>query len=162
MNRSFADKDYLEKAISLYSKSMIRAAYSITSNLNESEDIVQEVFFKLFRKQPVFNDPNHEKAWLLRVTINDAHNRMRQLKNTQLNESFTDGTVYFPDDDQRAVMAAVQSLDEKYRIVIHLHFYEGYTINEISKLLDIPSSTVGTRLERAKSKLKTILEPEVF
>ena len=161
MENKSAEKEYMEDMIARYSESMMRAAYSVVCSRSESEDIVQEAFIKLYTLKPVFNDRNHEKAWLLRVTVNEAKNRVRQLKKLCRKEEIAD-KVFIYDDEQRIVMEAVQSLDEKYRIVVHLHFYEGYTIREIAKILDTPISTIGTRLERAKTQLKLKLKAEGF
>lgn len=161
MENKSAEKEYMEDMIARYSESMMRAAYSVVCSMSESEDIVQDAFIKLYTLKPVFIDKNHEKAWLLRVTVNEAKNRVRQLKKLRRQEEIAD-KVFIYDDEQRIVMEAVQSLDEKYRIVTHLHFYEGYTIREIAEILNMPTSTVGTRLERAKAQLRIKLKSEGF
>lgn len=159
MSGAAREREYIESCVEKYSDSMFRAAYSILGSAAEAEDAVQETFIKLYQQHPVFNDENHEKAWLLRVVINDAKNQLRKAKRIISFEESTSG-IEFATDDQKAVYEAVRSLDEKYRIVVHLHFFEGYTIKEISQMLSIPSSTAGTRLERAKAQLRKLLERE--
>lgn len=159
MNSAVSEREYIERCIAKYSDNMLRAAYSILGSLAESEDAVQEVFIKLYRQKPTFNNESHEKAWLLRVTVNQAKNRLRQLKRLCAYEESCDGTV-FASSEQRAVYEAVRTLDEKYRTVVHLHYFEGYTIKEIAQILSIPSSTAGTRLERAKTQLRKLLSME--
>ena len=161
MSLSFSEKDYIESAIEKYSGSLVRAAYNIIGNRSEAEDVAQEVFIKLYLKKPVFRNDEHEKAWLLRVAINLAKNRIRQMKRICLlddTEAYTEAVG----EDQQMVAKAVRELDEKYRIVIHLHYYEGYTLREIAQILNLPLSTVGTRLERAKNKLREKLQSEVI
>ncbi len=159
MNGTMSEKVYLEYCINTYSSSMMRAAYSILGNRSEAEDAVQDTFIKLYTQKPDFANPEHEKAWLLRVVINQAKNQLRRTRRVCDFEESIIGIV-FENDNQRAVYEAVRTLDEKYRIVVHLHFFEGYKIKEISELLSIPSSTVGTRLERAKAQLRKLLERE--
>lgn len=156
-----ASREYMEQIISRHAPALLRVAYNITGSYEESEDVTQEVFIRLYRKRPVFVSQEHEKAWLIRVTINEARNRMRYIGRV-FPAREGEEQVLFPDDDQRVVAEAVRSLDEKYRIVIHLHYYEGYTISQMAGLLKIPASTAGTRLERAKAKLRSILKSEGF
>ncbi len=159
MNGATHNRVYIEYCINKYSAGMYRAAYSILGSAAEAEDAVQETFIKLYSQKPHFNDESHEKAWLLRVVINQAKNQHRKTRRLSSFEESISG-IEFASDDQRAVYEAVRTLDEKYRIVIHLHFFEGYKIKEISELLSVPQSTVGTRLERAKAQLRTLLEKE--
>ena len=151
------ERQYIENAVETYSRTLLRAAYSVTGDMSEAEDAVQETFIKLYRLRPDFSGAEHEKAWLLRVAINDARNRLRRRKRVCSGEQ--DGAVEW-DNRHREVMEAVGSLDEKYRTVIHLHFYEGYTVREMAQILGIPPSTAGTRLERAKIQLRKILDTE--
>lgn len=151
------DREYIEAAVAKYTASLMRAAFSVTRDRSEAEDAVQETFIKLYRLRPSFTDSGHEKAWLLRVVINDAHNRARRMRRSfsPVPEPQTDW-----DDEHRTVMEAVGSLDEKYRTIVHLHFYEGYTVRETAEILGISPSTAGTRLERAKQKLRKLLDTE--
>lgn len=159
MKGTVSEKVYIEYCIAKYSESMFRAAYSILGSVSESEDAVQETFIRLYSQSPKFTDENHEKAWLLRVTMNQAKNQHRKLRRLQEYDEGCD-KVTFADEKQRAVYDAVRTLDEKYRTVVHLHFFEGYTIKEIAEILSIPPSTAGTRLERAKAQLRALLEKE--
>ena len=159
MNSAASEKQRLERLISLYSKSMMNAAFSVLNSRCEAEDAVQDTFVKLFAGNYHFNDEQHEKAWLLRVTINNARNRLRTLKRMAVQPDIPAPTPSI-DEDRLAVFDAVHSLDIKYRIVIHLHFYEGCTIREIAEILGIPPSTAGTRLERAKAQLRRLLDEE--
>ena len=109
---------------------------------------------KLIYKEPVFNDETHEKAWLLRVTINisknmlkSSHRRCELYSEPESVESITD-----------EVLPYVLKLNERYRTVIHLYYYEDYSIKEIASILKLPAATVGTRLNRGKKLLKNMLE----
>ena len=121
-----------------------------------SEDVLQEVMLRLSKKMPYFENEEHEKAWLIRVTINCS--------NTLLNSSFlkhkselTDN-LFIEEPEKHDVYYAVLALPLKYRTVIHLYYYEGYKIKEISKILKTKENTVKSQLLRAKEILKTSLE----
>ena len=152
---SFGTDEVIEETVKKYSPSMLRAAFSILRNTHDAEDAVQEAFMKLIRKNPSFHDETHEKAWLLRVTINNAKNirRFHARESIQLEENRT-----FVYDENTDVLNDVLSLPEKYRVVIHLYYYEGYSIKEIAEILNKPAATVGTLLSRGRKMLKTFLK----
>lgn len=147
---------YLEKMIEKYSNMIYRLALVRTKTKENSEDVYQEVFLRLARKMPNFESEEHEKAWLIRVTINCSKNLLNSkfLKNTtELKEE-----IVFETKERHDIYYAVQQLPLKYRTVIHLHYYENYKINEISRILGIKENTVKSHLARAKEKLKNAME----
>lgn len=155
---SYASDEYIKLIVKTHSNSMFKAAYALLGNRDDAEDVVQEAFIKLVEKQPDFNDDEHMKAWLLRVTINLSKNMLkaswRKNKSVIQEESYTENE---PDE----VLFFVMKLEENYRTVIHLYYYEGYSIKEIASILKLPSATVGTRLKRGRAKLKKMLEGDV-
>ena len=123
---------------------------------------MQDVFCTLVSKKLVFVDPEHEKAWLIRATINRASDVRRKSRlNVPLDEARA-----VPDDAAeterrgREMLACVRALPEKYAVVLHLHYYEGYGLREIGDMLQVPAATVGTRLARGRARLKALLEEE--
>ncbi len=152
---SLASDEYISQLFDFYSQSMLRVAFAILKNKHDAEDAVQEAFLKYILKDPVFKDDEHEKAWFLRVTINVSKNMLRssQRKNVPLDEN-----IVFEDEMSSEVLNCVLMLPEHYRTIIHLYYYEGYSIKEIASILHLPSATVGTRLSRARKKLKNIME----
>lgn len=147
---------YLEKMIEKYSNMIYRLALVRTKTKENSEDVFQEVFLRLARKMPSFESEEHEKAWLIRVTINCSKNLLNSkfLKNTaELKEE-----IAFETKERHDIYYAVQELPLKYRTVIHLHYYENYKISEISKILGMKENTVKSHLARAREKLKNMLE----
>lgn len=146
---------YLEMMIEKYSDMVYRLALTRTKSKENSEDVHQEVFFRLSRKLPQFECEEHEKAWLIKVTINCSKNLLSSiLKNTtELKEE-----IIFETKERHDIYYAVQELPLKYRTIIHLYYYEGYKINEISKLLKINENTIKSRLARAREKLKERIE----
>ena len=138
-----------------YADMLLHLAYSRLQSEADAEDCVQEVYLKLLRYQPEFRDAEHEKAWLIRATMNQAADirRAKSRQNLPLEEASTvcaDG----PSD----LRSCVRALPDRYAVVIHLHYYEGYKLSEIAKLLALPAATVGTRLARGRARLKQMLE----
>lgn len=147
-----------DKLVEKYANTMFRCAYSYCQNRMDAEDVIQEVFLKYLKKKPKFIDENHEKAWLLRVTINVSKDYIKSFgyKKTQsLNDD-----IPLIDKEKSDVWEAVSGLPPKYRIVIQLYYQENYSIKEISKLLKVKESTIGTQLGRAKEKLKRLMKEE--
>ncbi len=155
---SFASDEYIEQLVKTHSDSMLKAAYAVLKNRDDAEDAVQEAFMKLMEKQPDFTDDEHAKAWLLRVTINLSKNMLKA--SWRKNKSVSEETSY-TENEPDGVLFYVMKLEENYRTVIHLYYYEGYSIKEIASILKLPSATVGTRLKRGRVKLKKMLEGDV-
>ena len=155
---SFASDEYIEQIVKTHSNSMFRAAFAVLKNRDDAEDAVQEAFMKLMENQPQFTDDEHAKAWLLRVTINLSKNMLKA--SWRKNKSETEEALY-QENQSDEVLSCVMRLEENYRTVIHLYYYEGYSIKEIASILKLPSATVGTRLKRGRAKLKKMLEGDV-
>lgn len=156
MNYSFGTDEYIYSIIDKYSKTLIKIAFTYMKNLADAEDIVQEVYISLMRRGSGFDSEEHEKAWLIRVTINHCKNRLKSAwyrKSVPLDEEIS----YLPEEESE-VLSAVLSLPAKYRSVIHLYYYENYSIQEISELLRKSSGTIGTWLSRGRKLLKTKLD----
>lgn len=151
---SLTGDEYIEKAVKLYSKSMLNAAYSLLHSVPDAEDAVQEAFVKYIQKAPDFKDADHEKAWLLRVTINISKNMLKASSRKTLSDY--EDIPY--EQNNNEVLQCVMSLEEKYRTIIHLYYYEDYSIKEIASILNLPRATVGTRLSRGRNLLKTMLK----
>lgn len=156
---SFASDEYIEMIVKTYGNSMLRASYALLENRDDAEDAVQEAFVKLMEKKPDFNDGEHLKAWLLRVTINISKNMLKA--SWRKNKSVTQEIPYAENESDEMIFC-VMKLEENYRTVIHLYYYEGYSIKEIAEILKLPSATVGTRLNRGRAKLRKMLEGDVL
>lgn len=151
---SLTGDEYIEKAVKTYGKSMLNAAYSLLGSVPDAEDAVQEAFLKYIQKAPKFKDADHEKAWLLRVTINISKNMLKSSSRKTL-PIYEDIPT---NQNNNEVLQCVMSLEEKYRTIIHLYYYEDYSIKEIASILSLPRATVGTRLSRGRNILKTMLK----
>ena len=142
-----------------YSEMLLRLACTRLSSVSDAEDAVQEVFLRLLAAPVSFRDAGHEKAWLIRTTLHRASDIRRQAEKRNLPlEEAAQTAAPEPGTD---LLQAVQALPEKYGAVIHLHYYEGYSIREIGTLLDLPAATVGTRLARGRERLREMLKEEI-
>lgn len=164
----------VDQAVRQFADMVYRLAVANTNVTQDAEDVFQEVFVKLVRYKDKIESEEHLKAWLIRVTINEA----RRLegsgwkKNVTLDgDDETEETVsrepdtspgpeeaYLADERRESVLESVRQLPQKYREVIHLFYYEDMKITEISSLLEINEATVKTRLRRAKEILEKTLK----
>ena len=149
----------LEAVIKEYSRKVQSLAFVYLKNRCDAEDIAQEVFLTYYRKAPRFLNSHLEKAWLMKVTVNKCKSLLRAKYREEL--PLTEDISYLP-PEENAVMQAVLSLEEKYRLPIHLHYYEGYSLEEIAKILHVRPGTVGSWLTRGREKLKQILKEDYF
>ena len=143
------------RAIEQYADTVRRICMVHLKNYTDTEDVLQTVFLKYVQSAIQFESDEHERAWLIRVTINACKDllksffRSRTLSIDQLIEQAAE----LPPDN-REVLEAVLSLPAKYRDVVYLHYYENYTAPQISRILGKNVNTVYTLLTRSKKKLK--------
>ena len=151
----------MEEALRLfrqYKDSVYRLALSLTGSVQDAEDVTQTVFLKLLETKPALEE-GRERAWLFQVAANEGRGLWRRLSRRRTEPLEEALTVAAPEAD-RAVLEALGRLKPGDRAVLYLFYYEGYTTGEIGALLGISQSAVTTRLQRARQKLKTILEQE--
>ena len=151
----------MEEALRLfrqYKDSVYRLALSFTGSVQDAEDVTQTVFLKLLETKPAL-EAGRERTWLFQVAANECRSLWRRLSRRRTEPLEAALTVAAPEAD-RAVLEAVGRLKPGDRAVLYLFYYEGYTTGEIGALLGISQSAVTTRLQRARQKLKTILEQE--
>ena len=152
-----------------YLDSVYRVAINYSKNTQDAGDAVQNAFLKLMKTDMVFSDEEHIRRWLIKVTINECKSVWRKLNRhsvSSLDELYDTGhelpaasqNEYITADRARELWDAVMHLPAKYSIVIHLYYYEGYSIDEISKTVGISKSNVQIRLMRGRTMLKESLE----
>lgn len=141
-----------------YIDTVYRVAFNYIKSPADAEDITQNVFLKLLQEKKFFESDEHVKHWLIRVTVNECKNLIRS--RWWRMESYEDyaQTLSFDNQAQSVLFNAVMALPRKYRIPIYLHYYEGYSTQEIGKILKIPKNTVCTQLKRGRELLKKSLE----
>lgn len=152
-----------ERAIELYADTVRRICMLHLKSYSDTEDIFQTVFLKYVLSPHAFENEEHEKAWIIRVTLNACKDFMKSFfrSRTVPLDELEDIMEEMP-EDHSDVLEAVLSLPEKYKTVVYLYFYEQYSAVEISKILGKKVNTVYTLLARAKAMLKEQLGGEGF
>ena len=148
----------VNRAIEQYADMVLRLCMVSLKNTADAEDIFQTVFLKYALSNQTFETADHEKAWLIRVTVNCCRDLLKSFfrKHTVSMEDVSEHTVQAT-SDHSDVLEAVRSLPKKYREVVYLHYYEGYTAPEIAGILHQNPNTIYTHLSRARELLKELL-----
>lgn len=149
-----------ERLLDEYGNSILRLAYSYLKNMSDSEDVLQETLIQFIKAMPLFETASHEKAWLLRVTINICKNKI-QYNKIRSTDELSENLMADEKEDLAFVWEAVKELPFKYREVIHLFYHEGYATAQIAEMLSKNETTVRSLLHRGRSKLKEVLK-EVY
>lgn len=145
----------VNRAIEQYSNMVRRLCLIHLKNYADTEDIFQNVFLKYALSSVAFETEEHEKAWLIRVTINACKDLLKSFFHSRVVS--LDELIEVPmemQEDQREVLEAVLSLPQKYREVIYLHYFEDYTAPEISRILGKKVNTIYTLLTRSRQMLR--------
>ncbi len=186
------DNQELQHKIEEYADMLFKLSYIRLGNSQDAEDVVQEVFYQYFKSNKSFESGEHEKAWLLRVTLNackkvwrsawkryqadvcrEQEHCFREENLIDLNTTGTDrigmekGTsslgleeTAIRQEQKQILMDAVLALPEKYRDVIHLFYYEEFSIKEIARIVGRGESTVTSQLTRGRELLRKRLKEE--
>lgn len=154
-------ESFVTKAVNEYSGTIYKVAFHITCNKDDAYDVCQDVFLRLFNNFEKIKDDEHLKAWLIRVAVNCAK--------SYCTKGFKKNTVPIDDVNENDLIAKnkedntidkVLKLPEKYRVIIHLFYYQEMSIEEISDTLQIGKSAVKTRLSRGRKLLEKIIREE--
>ena len=151
----------VNRAIERYSDTVQRLCIVYLKNQADTEDVFQTVFFKYYLSSMVFESDEHEKAWIIRVTINACKDWLRSFFRSRTVS--LDEIIELPSEapqESSNVLEAVLSLPAKYRDVVYLHYYEDYTAPQISKILHKNVNTIYTLLTRSKELLREKLGGE--
>lgn len=154
-------KPTTEFIIKQYQDSLFSLAFSICKNAADADDVVQDTFIKYHTKDIDFETSEHVKAWLIRVCVNRSKDVVTSFwrRNKESLEDYM-SSLEFEEPSDRELFQAVISLPEKYRVVIHLYYYEEYSTKEISDILKTSEGTIKSRLSRGRMLLKKQLEEE--
>ncbi len=151
----------VQELLERYQNSLFVAAFQICKSKEDAEDIVQDTFIQYHTTKKEYESEEHIRAWLLRVAINKAKNVNLTFwrRNKQPLEDYIE-TLTFETEGAGELFETVLGLPEKYRIVIHLFYYEEYSVQEIAKVLKLSESNVKVRLSRGRKLLKDALKEE--
>ena len=145
--------DRLEELVDRHETALFRAALAILGDVQEAEDAVQDTFLRYLEKRPELRDGDHEKAWLLKVTAN----RCKSILRTRRRRPTVELLDIYPvpeEEGSRELMEAILTLPANQRSAVHLHYYEGYTSEEIGAILGQRPGTVRSHLSRAREALR--------
>ena len=151
--------DRLEELLDRHEDTLFRAALAILGDVQEAEDAVQDTFLRYLEKRPELRDGDHEKAWLLKVTAN----RCKSILRTRRRRPTVELLDIYPvpeEEGSRELMEAILTLPANQRSAVHLHYYEGYTSEEIGAILGQRPGTVRSHLSRARDALRRYLLEE--
>lgn len=160
MERALRTDAAIENILKKYADTVYRIAFVRVKNTSDAEDITQEVFVRFIKRDPVFENEEHEKAWFIRVAVNCSKTLLLSPWRTRRSDTEKDVPVF--DTEKSDVWYAVSSLPEQMRVVIHLFYYENMSVSEISAATGKSVSAVKTALHRSRQKLKEILTEEEF
>lgn len=151
-----------EQDFNIVAKRYLNMVYRIALNwfgrIPDAEDAAQEVMLRLWKADAVPADEDHLRHWLVRVTINVCKDMSHSLRGLHMLSLSQAPEPYVSEPEYQGVLEEVMRLPPKYRVPLYLYHYEGYSVQEIGKLLHMNPSTVRTRLSRARETLKKQLE----
>ena len=147
----------LEELLDRWGDRLYRTALAILANPQDAEDTVQEVFLKLLVRPRTFDSQEHERAWLLKVTVNQCRSHLRwrgRHPSVPIDECLLAATGSMPS----VLTSELLSLPPKYRTVLHLYYYEGYSTEEIGRIVGKKASSVRSILTRGRQMLRQRLD----
>lgn len=150
----------IEEVINKYQDMIYKIALTYCKNSCDAKDVTQDVLLKYMQNKVDFVNEEHVKAWLIKVTIN-------QCKKLLISPWFQrtqplDDNISFNEQSHSDLYNAVMWLPKFQRIAIHLFYYEDYSTKEIANMLNKNETTVRSYLHRARKKLKSLLEEDLF
>lgn len=151
------------RAIDLYADTVRKICMVHLKNDSDTEDIFQNVFLKYALSSVAFESKEHEKAWIIRVTINACKDLIKSFfrsRTVPLEELVNEAVM--PESEHREVLEAVLALPDKYKNIVYLHYYEGYSAVEIGRMVGKNVNTVYTLLNRSRKMLKEKLEADGY
>ena len=156
------DRVEAERLVNTYSDLILRLSYTYLNSTCDAQDICQTVFLKLLQAPRSFDNTEHERAWIIRTTVNLCKDLLK--KHWRRTTVTLDAVEHVPapEPEEGSLTAALELLPPKYRTVLYLYYYEGYSAKEIAALLGEKPATIFTRLDRGRQKLRTYLEQEAL
>ena len=144
-----------------YKDNLFAVAFNVCKNAADADDVVQDTFVQYHTQNRQFESEQHIKAWLIRVAINRSINVTRSLwrRSSLPLEDYMESLPFVAPEDS-TLFAQVMALPEKYRVVIHLFYYEDYPVKDIAGILKVSENNVKVRLSRGRALLKKALKEE--
>lgn len=150
-------KESFNSAYDKYKNTVYSVIFNYVRNYDDASDLTQETFIRLLESGKKFESDEHLKAWLIRVAINSSKNHLKYV--SRFSDEEVPEIPYVDDSIENSyLLNAVMSLPEKYRVPIHLFYFEDLTNRQIGDLLGCPEATIKIRIKRGREKLRKILE----
>lgn len=151
----------LHELAAMYQDNLFAVAFNICQNTQDAEDVIQDTFVQYYTTKKEFDSEEHIRAWLIRVAVNKAKNVTRTFwRRNKVSIEDSMETLTFETPESENLFETVMQLPEKYRIVIHLYYYEDYAVSEIADILKLSESNVKTRLSRGRGMLRKALKED--
>lgn len=150
-------EELFEQTYAAYGPALYRFCLVQMGNPADAEDVLQEVFCKRLYRAPEFSGPEQERRWLFRVAVNQCRDELRRSRRTELPLG---SELPVPDSSDLGLWELAAALPEKQRTVLHLHYAEGWTIEEIAEILGTSVPAVKMRLKRGRDALRKEWEAE--
>lgn len=145
-----------------YVDTVYRIALMLLKNVPEAEDVTQTVFIKLMTSGLQSENDEHMKAWLIVTAQNTCKDLIKGWwRSKRVDSECMAEQTYSPEALHSNIWSKIAELDDKYKLPVYLHYYEGYKTEEIAEMLKVNHATLRTRLRTAKKKLKLLLEEDI-
>lgn len=152
--------DEFRQAVEKNRDLVFRIAYTYLRDAADADDVTQDVFIKLLRREDDFASDAHQRNWLVRVCVNECRSLFRRpWRRVEDIEGYAN-TLEMPSREHVELLTSVMRLPEKYRVPLVLHYYAGFSTGEVASMLHVPAATVRTRLARARGRLRNMLEAD--
>ena len=146
------DQALFDRVYETYGPALYRFCLLQMKNPADAEDVLQDVFVKRLYQAPKFKSPEHERSWLYQVALNLCRDQWRRSRRSELPLAAAAGVSLPP--EELSLLDQVSNLPEKQRTVLHLHYYQGYGLQEIARLLGVTVPAVKMRLKRGREALR--------
>lgn len=149
-----------QRLVDTYSDMILRLSYTYLKSTHDAEDICQSVLVKLIVSHRTFESPEHERAWIVRVTANACKDLLRSGHRKKTIALDSAERVCAPEPPDSSVLDAVMALPSKYREAIYLHYFEGYAVRDIAVITGRSEDAVNAHLSRGRKKLRLTMKGE--
>ena len=154
--------EHFERLVNQYQPSLLRTCYMYLRDQEQAKDAVQETFFKAYRNLGAFRGESAEKTWLMKIAVNTCHDMRKTAWSLHMDRRVTpemlpEASVPF-EEFEEGLIVEVMNLPLRLREVVLLYYYQNMDTNEIAQTLGIARSSVSGRLQRARKKLRDVLE----
>ncbi len=159
------DNRDLEAVIDRYSNMLYKICFLILKNEQDTKDVLQETFLTYYTKKPLFNEEEHRKAWLIKVSQNKCREFLRfHKKHASVPLDEMEETLVITDGlstTESELLSLIWDLDYKLKSAVILYYIEGYTVSETAEILKTSPSAIKKRLQRAREKLNVKYKGEL-